>query len=187
MHPETGLGPETCAYAPPILVRRAVLALLATAVSACGSGDTVTDARVQAPTPSAVAGEQIPLGCEPAVPATRVPTPRGLIIPDGIRVIAESTRKRPDDDRITVVEGYVERVPSQLVKEFKAAEDIEIQLSEDEEFEAELLVSDGRYRAFWKVVRVCLAASKFTALYSSERTGDAVAGAAPATKTPVPR
>lgn len=157
-------------------------------LSACGSGDdTAPEPPTQEPAPTAVAGEPIPLGCEPAVPATRVATPRGLVVPDGVRVIAESTRKRPDDDRITVVEGYVERVPSQLVKEFKAAKGIEIQFSEDEEFEAELLVSDGRYRAFWKVVRACLAASRFTALYSSERTGDAVAGAAPATKTPVPR
>lgn len=171
-----------------MFVRTAPVLAVALVLCACGSGDTkpVAAAPTPEPTPTA-AGGPVPLGCEHAVPATQVATPKGLVRPDDLRVIVASTSKRPDDPRITVVEGYVEKVPSALMKSFTGAKDLRVIFSEDEEFEAEVLVSDGRYRAFWKVVRTCLAASRFTALYSSERSASVVAGAAPPTKTPIPR
>jgi hypothetical protein len=190
MHPKTDGGAETCAYPRGIFVRLALPAVLAVVLSACGGGDAdaPADLPVAAESPTPVAsGEPIPLGCEHVVPQPQIATPRGLIVPRDVRVIAGSRRKRPDDPRITVVEGYVERVPSQLVKAFQGQKGVKILFTEDEEFEAELLVSDGKHRAFWKVVRACLAASRFTALFSTERAGEAVAGAAPPTKKPVRR
>jgi hypothetical protein len=191
MHPKTDGGAETCAYRRPILVCRALPGLLAIVLSACGGGDAgdgTAGAPSAAQTPSATpAGTAVALGCESVVPSPAVKTPRGLVVPDGPRVVTGVTRKRPDDERITVVEGYVEQLPGDLVKAFEAQKGVRVLFKEDEGFEAELLVSDGRHRAFWKVVRACPAGSRFTALYSAERSGDAVAGAAPPTKSPIKR
>ena len=76
MYRETGEDPETCAYRRRVFARRGLGALLAVVLSACGSGDdTAPEPPTQEPAPTAVAGEPIPLGCEPAVPATRVRRP----------------------------------------------------------------------------------------------------------------
>ena len=160
-------------------------------LSACGGGDSDdrgggAPAATQTPAATA-AGPRVALGCESVVPSPTVKTPRGLVVPEGSRIVTGSTRKRPDDERITVVEGYVERLPGDLVKAFEAQKGVQVLFKEDEGFEAELLVSDGRHRAFWKVVRACPSGSRFTALYSAERSGDAVAGAAPPTKRPIKR
>lgn len=172
------------------MCRFAVSALACAALlGGCGGSgsDEAADGRATpAPESSpALAGGPIPLGCEHAVPDVRVEVPERLVRPRGVRVVAESVTPRPDDPTITIVEGYVERVPSALAKSFAATPGVEVLFTEDEEFEAEVMVSDGDSRAFWKVVRTCLAASRFSALFASERAADAVTGAAPPTKRPI--
>lgn len=164
-----------------------LMLLCAAALGACGDQTPApivsgADTPVATVTPE---GGPVPAGCEQSVPATSVKVPRGLVRPPGVRVIVASATKRADDATITIVEGYVEELPGALVKRFGAAKGIEVLFTEDEEFEAEVMVSNSRYRAFWKVVRVCGGASRFTALYAAERSADSLAGAAPPTKKPI--
>lgn len=145
----------------------------------CGEGERSTAPEPETPyaAPAAPDGKPVPLGCEAAVPDSSVPAPEGLLEPPGARVIAASAVPRPDDPRITVVEGYVELTPSRLIARMRRIPDVEVNFVEDEEIEAEVLLGDRRSRNFWKVVRTCEVASRFTALVVDARDGAAVGGA----------
>jgi len=122
-------------------------------------------------------GRPVPLGCDGAVPKTSVDTPAGLLVPPGARVIVASANPRIDDNRITVVEGYVELAPTNLVAGMRRIDGATISFVEDEEIEAEVLIGDARSKNFWKVVRTCEVASRFTALVVSAEDSAAVGGA----------
>jgi len=61
------------------------------------------------------------------------------------------------------VSGYVELAPSELEASLRAHRGVRVLFSEDEGFEAEVLVTDGHHRNFWKVLRRCDGGSAFTA------------------------
>ena len=159
-----------------------LLALIA--ASGCGSGRSAEPAE-QTPYTADVApdGRPVPLGCELAVPKRALDEiPVGLIRPVGARVIVESALPRTDDPRITVVEGYVELPPTKLLAALRAVAGARVLFEEDEEIEAELLIGTRRSQNFWKVVRACEVASRFTALVVAADDAAAVGGA-PRTQT----
>jgi hypothetical protein len=152
-----------------VLIRSATCAAALAVLAGCGGGSGQTTSDDRAPGKAKPMGAEVPVGCEAAVPLTGVKFPNGLLLPPGARVIAASSAPRPDDPQVTVVEGYIEKVPDDVVATFRAHGKVEVLFSEDEGFESEVLVSDGRHRNFWKSVRVCQEASKFTALVADEK------------------
>ena len=146
-------------------------------LAACGGGADPAAEGTPYRADLAPDGKPVPLGCERAVPERMIDAPAALIRPDGARVIVSSANPRTDDPRITVVDGYVELAPSKLIAGLKAVDGAEVSFVEDEEIEAEVLLGDGRSRNFWKVVRTCEVASRFTALVVDESDAAAVAGA----------
>jgi hypothetical protein len=87
-----------------------------------------------------------------------------LILPPGSRLLVESVRTRADDARLTIVEGYVEETPDDLVKVFERAPRTKVIFKESEGFEAEVMLRDRGKENFWKAVRACEEGSRFTAV-----------------------
>lgn len=165
----------------PALRTRIAGLVLVLACAGCGSDGPRTEAGPASSATFAAEngpdGKPIPLGCEGSVPEEAVQTPPGLIVPDGARVIVRSALLQPDDSRVTVVDGYVELAPTALLRGMRRLRGATISFVEDEEIEAEVLIGDRRSRNFWKVVRTCEVASRFTALVVAASDGAAVGGA----------
>lgn len=153
---------------PRVMRRNHAVAVLVAAALAGGCGD---DGREMPSTPPAATdavlapdGKPVPEGCEKAVPADVVEAPRTLIVPAGPRLLVESAAVRPDDPDLTIVEGYLEGLPDDLVKAFEGVPRATVIFKESEGVDAEVLLSDRRSRNFWKIVRACAEGSRFTAL-----------------------
>ena len=150
----------------------AVAALAAAGVVAgCGARDPEASSGAAAvDTPAATPdGRTFPEGCESAAPDAPVDAPRGLAVPRGSRVLVESVRERPGNERLTIVEGYVEETPDDMVKAFERAPRTKVVFKESEGFEAEVMVRGGGKENFWKVVRACAKGSRFTAVIVAKR------------------
>lgn len=144
--------------------RAAVPLLVALAFTGCGGGDEGSPGYTA---PLGADGRPAPLGCEHAVPTQAIEPPDGLILPASTRVIVTSAEPNPRDTAVTVVEGYIEKVPGEVIRAFARTPGVEVLFSENEDIEADVLVADERRRNFWKSVRTCLSASRFAAAVGS--------------------
>lgn len=75
---------------------------------------------------------------------------------------------------ITQVTGYVAMTPIQVRVDFQSRTDIQVISAEDEGFEAEVLVSDGEHRTFFKAQATCSEGSLFVAVVAPEEEASAV-------------
>ena len=95
-------------------------------------------------------------------PAANGEAPEGLLLPDGA-VIQDVTPQGP----LVNVTAYVEMTPVQFQQTYDDR-GLEILVSENEIFEAELLVSDGKYRNFLKAAALCKKGSSVLAVVAPE-------------------
>lgn len=106
-------------------------------------------------------------GCERSAPASAGAAPAGLHLPRARLVIGPS-RPRENDRQITIVNGYIEIDPAQLAQVFRSRPELTILFDENDGFDAEVMVTDGRTRNFWKAVRRCKGGSSFTVTLAPE-------------------
>ena len=138
----------------------AALLVVATLV-ACGGDDSTTDS---APPPPAEFPE-----CGPP------PTPKkefhikGFVVPD-VAIITGARKRGP----VTNIHGYVEMKPADLRAYYEELSGVTLLLSEDEIIEAEVLLSDGKYRTYFKARSVCQEGSDFVAAVAREIDQSAV-------------
>jgi len=75
---------------------------------------------------------------------------------------------------ITQVTGFVAMTPIQVRVDYQGRTDIQVISAEDEGFEAEVLVSDGEHRTFFKAQAQCSEGSLFVAVVAPEEQAGAV-------------
>lgn len=88
--------------------------------------------------------------------------PEGLVLPDDA-VIQKTTPQGP----LVNVTAYVPMTPVQFEQVYREL-DVEILISENEIFEAELLISDGTHRNFLKAAALCKEGSSVLAVVAPE-------------------
>jgi hypothetical protein len=121
--------------------------------------------------------------CSEAPPAV-AEAPEGFIGPEGA-VIQQITPQDP----VTQVVAYVAKTPGQIRLEYDQRSDIDVLSSEDEVFEAEILVSDGNFRTYVRATAACKRGSHLLAIVAPEAAAGAVptpAGTPASTPVPVP-
>ena len=99
--------------------------------------------------------------CE-GTPAADGEAPEGLILPEGA-VIQKVTPQGP----LVNVTAYVPLTPVQFEQTYRDL-DVEILISENEVYEAEMLVSDGTHRNFLKAAALCRQGSSVLAVVAPE-------------------
>lgn len=119
-----------------------------------------------APTGGALAGLA---PCEPQPPPPSLPAVPGLRLPRGARVYSIS-RAGP----LTQAEGVVDLTPVQVRTHYQERDDLKVLSVEDETFESEVLVTDGRHRMFVKTQVLCASGSNFMATVGSEADAAAI-------------
>ena len=130
---------------------RLAAALLALALAGCGGAGAAPQDNPYAglppctDVPAAVASEAV----------------QGLVLP-GDASIQSSMVSGP----LTTVNAYVAATPREVRDELTQRSDVEVLHSEDEVFEAELLVNNAGRRSLVKAVAVCDAASRILAVIS---------------------
>ena len=155
-------------------------------LTACGGSatpapsDGIGGARAgvhQSPTPSTLAA--LP-ACASAPAATRGDV-EGLILPEG-SVITKVTPQKP----LVNVNAYVPLTPAAFEASFRDIDDVTILFSENEIYEAEMLISDGTHRNFHKATATCQRGSNVLAVVAPEVDAAGLPLPSRATATPIP-
>ena len=136
-----------------------VTALAVLVLAGCGGDDDASP-------PAAATSEAGP--CDLARPKKTIDPPEGLITPDGIEV--EEVAPLPPNQKVT---GFLPLTPSEFIKAFDEDKRLGILFREDEGRDAEMMVTDGKIRSFWKLTLACPEGSRFTALTGEELAPDA--------------
>ena len=105
--------------------------------------------------------EALPDCSEPPAPIAEAP--EGFIAPEGV-VIQAVVPQKP----LTNVTAYIAATPGKVRQEYEKLDGVKVLISEDEVFEAELLVSDGDHRTYAKVTAVCREGSNMLAVVAPE-------------------
>lgn len=95
-------------------------------------------------------------------PAAQGEAPEGLMLPEGA-VIQKVTPQGP----LVNVTAYVPMTPVQFEESYREL-GVEILISENEIYEAEMLVSDGSHRNFLKAAALCKKGSSVLAVVAPE-------------------
>ena len=120
----------------------------------------------------------------PSPPAGRDERVAGLALPDG----SVLTAVQPQDP-LTTVQALVPLTPAQFEAYYADRADLEVLITENEVYEAELLVSDGSHRNFLKATATCSTGSQVLAVVAPEVDAEGLPipqGAATATPAPAP-
>ena len=141
-------------------MRPLIVLSIAALLAGCGGGDDGDTASSTAPTEGAP--------CDLARPKKTVDPPAGLIAPDGIEV--EAVSPLPPNQKVT---GFLPMTPSAFIAEFDKNTKLGILFREDEGRDAEMMVTDGKHRSFWKLTLACPEGSRFTVLTGKELAPDA--------------
>ena len=159
-----------------------VLVALVLGLPACSA-----QAPSSAPTPAATVDPFGPLTALPeceSPPAGRAEEVAGLLLPEGSVV----TTIQPQDP-LTTVQASVPLTPVQFEAHYAQRDGIEVLVTENEVYEAELLVSDGSHRNFLKATATCSTASQVLAVVAPEVDAEGLPlpqGAATASPAPAP-
>ena len=136
------------------------------AVVGCRGGERVA-------TPRATMDPDAPLAgyapCEARSGDADIRPPRGIVLPAGGLVLA-----RRDVDDLVEVDAYVDLTPVQVVAAYEALDEVVILTSEDEVFEAELLLDVGDRRTYVQARAVCERGSNLLLLTTPADGGGAV-------------
>jgi hypothetical protein len=120
----------------------------------------------------------------PSPPAGRPEKVEGLALPEGFVVTAVQAQ-----DPLTTVQALVPLTPAQFEADYAGRDDLDVLITENEIYEAELLVSDGSHRNFLKATATCSTGSQVLAVVAPEVDAEGLPvpqGAATATPAPAP-
>ena len=160
-------------------------AVLLAGLTACANQPAVQPTPAPTPTPAAVptavGSELTGLPDCPSPPPASGETVEGMTAPAGTIVT-----KVVQQDPLTNVNGYVAMTPAQFEGSFRALEEITILLSENEIYEAELLVTNGTHRTFFKATAICKRGSTLLAVVAPEVDAEGLPLPQRATATPAP-
>lgn len=157
----------------------AALCLLLGAV-AC-SGQPQAEPSGAAPLPTATAGELLALPDCPSAPAAAAKRVEGLTVPDGT-IVTKVQAQKP----LTNVTAFTPLTPAQFEQTFLEMADVTVLLHENEIYEAELLVSNGTHRTFFKATATCKRGSSLLAVVAPEVDAKGLPVPQRATATPAP-
>ena len=135
--------------------RALAIVLAAALLAGCGGADDDAAPRETAATEAGP--------CEFARPKQVLDAPESLIVPDGIEV--EEVTPLPPNQKVA---GYLPMTPSQFLAVFDRDRRLGILFRENERRDAEMMVTDGRTRSFWKLTQACPEGSRFTVLTGEE-------------------
>ena len=141
-----------------MLLRPLSALLCAVALASCGEPPAAA--------PQGEVDPLAPLEALPACPAAPAPLRegvKGLIVPRRT-IIQKVEAQKP----LVNVTAFVPMTPAQFEATYKAMTGIEILISENEIYEAELLVSDGSYRNFIKATATCSTGSQLVVVVAPE-------------------
>lgn len=108
-------------------------------------------------------------------------TVEGLTLPEG-SVVTKVTPQKP----LVNVNAYVPMTPAEFERSFQDRDGVEVLFSENEIYEAEMLISNGRYRNFHKATATCRRGSTVLAVVAPEVDAKGLPLPAGATATPKP-
>lgn len=138
-----------------------------------------------APAPSASAAgvfgplEALPECATPPAPGAE-PVP-GLVLPEG-SVVLKVQEQKP----VTTVTAFTPFTPAQFERTYAKNADLTVLLTENEVYEAELLVSNGTHRNFLKASATCSLGSQVLAVVAPEVDAEGLPLPQGATKTAAP-
>ena len=159
--------------------------MLAAAVLLAGLTACANQPAVQPPpaaaVPTAGGSELTALADCPSPPPASVDTVEGMTAPPGTVVT-----KVVQQDPLTNVNGYVPMTPAQFEASFRTLEEVTILLSENEVYEAELLITNGTHRTFFKATATCRRGSTLLAVVAPEVDAEGLPLPQRATATPAP-
>ena len=157
--------------------------LFAALLLASCSGDTAptqtstTAAAVPAEDPSILAA----LPECPTPPAASETDVEGLSLPPG-SVVTKVTPQKP----LVNVNAYVPLTPAVFEASFKTMDGVKILFSENEIYEAEMLISNGKHRNFHKATASCQRGSMVLSVVAPEVDAKGLPLPAGATASPIP-
>jgi hypothetical protein len=131
----------------------------------------------ESPTPSS-------LGALPACasPPAAVPAEvEGLVLPEG-SIITKVTPQKP----LVNVNAFVPLTPAAFEVSFREIDDVTILFSENEIYEAEMLISNGTFRNFHKATATCQRGSTVLTVVAPEVDAEGLPLPSRATATPIP-
>ncbi|HVM21423.1 MAG TPA: hypothetical protein VM307_15795 [Egibacteraceae bacterium] len=123
--------------------------------------------------------EALPACTEPPVAVDE--DVQGLIAPDGT-VVTSANEQGP----LVHVTGYAPMTPVQFERAYAELDGIEVLLTENEVYEAELLVSDGTHRNFVKASATCSEGSQILFVVAPEVDAEGLPLPQQATAPPTP-
>ena len=139
--------------------------LLAAALLAGCGGESARPAASPPPAGSAAspppAGAAVPRGCEKAKPETVITEPIAGLVAPLTPVQFEAAEKTGSAIR---ARGFVALEPGAFVAEFRARTDVQLLFSENEGFDAEVLVAAGATQTFYKLTQACDGGSEVVAV-----------------------
>jgi hypothetical protein len=138
--------------------RLLALLLAVSLLAGCGGGD----APPREPTRSTAAADDGD-PCAAARPEKTVEAPEALDVPDGAEV--EEVEPLPPNQKVA---GFIPVTPSSFLKLYDRDRSVGILFREDEKRDAEIMVTDGKQRSFWKLTLACPKGSRFTVLTGEE-------------------
>ena len=162
--------------------KRAVPALcLLLGLAAC-EGQPQAGPSDAAPVPTATASGQLTAlpDCPPP-PASSGQDVEGLVVPDGT-VVTRVQQQAP----LTNVTAFTPLTPAQFEASFLDMADITVLLNENEIYEAELLITTGSHRTFFKATATCKHGSTLLAVVAPEVDAEGLPLPQRATPTPNP-
>ena len=117
----------------------------------------------------------------PSAPAGKGEKVEGLVLPPG-SIVSGVTRQDP----LVTVTAFVPMTPVQLEAAYPAMAGITVLVTENEIYEAELLISNGSHRNFIKATATCSTGSKVMAVVAPEVDADGLPLPQGAAATPGP-
>jgi hypothetical protein len=119
--------------------------------------------------------------CTSPPPAAETEPIEGLLLPDGAVVTSVTAA-----DPLTTIEGYAPLTPIQLRVYYQRLDGVEVLKAEDEVWESETLITDGKHRLFVKAQAACSEGSILVAVVAPEAAAEAVPAPAGSPTSPPP-
>lgn len=158
-----------------------MVCLLIGSVACTGAPKTEQPTRAAAPRPTATSEQLMALpDCPPPPPAADQQV-KGLTVPDGTVVT-----KVEQQDPLTNVSAYTPMTPAQFERTYLEMAGVTVLINENEIYEAELLISNGTHRTFFKATATCRQGSSLLAVVAPEVDAKGLPVPQRAAATPTP-
>ena len=158
------------------------LCLLLGLVACEGQPQQQPSAAAPAPNPTSTGAQLVALPeCPPPPEAAAGDGVEGLVVPEGT-VVTKVQEQAP----LTNVTAFTPLTPAQFERSFLELPDITVLLNENEIYEAELLITTGTHRTFFKATATCKHGSSLLAVVAPEVDAQGLPVPQRATPTPAP-